>query len=685
MATMPQNLIESDGTNSPELNVNSSNPQPRVRAIKDALQAFQVATALQNENKDRNLRNARIMAKYNSERPFKRDELEDHGLGWKQNFSTKPLGIIADKASSRLSNAVHALRYFTSSTLPESYAHAAEKSEAFQSEITSTTRSWELWRDYIDEVALETSLFGYTSSVNLDEFSWKPEHFRQDAFFVPKVAKHTSSTAPIIVLKESFKPYDLFELVSDRSAAEAAGWYVTESLVAINEAMPVALRSSFSDLERVYEDLIREANLATSFIGCKEIPVYSVLATEVTGKITHWRVHAVSGEALFMREDRFDSMSEVAHFFSFQRGNGYLHGSKGIGREIYGIAGAVDRARNDTVDRFFLAGKYLITGDEKQLKRFKMHVLGNSILIGSAYNVLDRQMKIDVQDYVALDQFLRGISDEIVGNVSPRFLQGERVTKAQVDLFASREEEQKDNVVARFLMQFAGLMTMLQKKLCDPRTKDKDAKAMQERLLKKMSREELDLLANQPSADVVQDYSEQEQQKIILVATENRGNPLYNQMELERRKVIAQLGESFAKAVLLPANDPTVISEQSRLQMQELDFIARTGQPIPVSPRDDHVTHLELLKTEIESALPTVAQDVSKLPVIMSLIQHMREHIALATQQQDKNVTQYAVYLAELENKLATMQAATQPPAPGAAASPAIPETTPPIEPEPIV
>jgi hypothetical protein len=641
-------IEQGGGTNNPDL---SSNLTPRVRAVKDASQAFSLATGLQNENRDRNQKNARITAKHNSERPFRKSELDEFGLGWKQNFSTKPLGMIAGKATSRLTQAIHSLRYFTNAALPSTRANATAKTDAFRQAITSTIRSWPLWIDFLEEVALENVLFGYTSSVWLDPYSWKPEHFRQDRFFVPKDSKHYSNTASVVVVREDYKPYDLFNLIYDRSDATSAGWDINNCIDAINNAMPDTLRSTSSESERVYEDLIREVNTTSSYIGAQEIPCYSVLATEIDGKVTHWRVNAVTGKELFYREDKYDRMTDVAHFWSYDRGNGILHGSKGIGREVYAIASTIDRARNDAVDRFFLSGKYIIQGDEKQLRRLKLQIQGNMIQIGSAYTLAKNELQLNAVDYVQLDNFLRGIVDEIVGNVSPRHLQGERVTKAQVDLFAAREEESKDNVIARWMTQAAAFFSAIQRKLCDPDTKDEDAKSMQEGLLKIMTREEINELAKQPAAEVIKDYTTIEQQQIAIVCTEARGNPLYNQRAVEEQKVTALLGEDFVKKVLLPENDPTMQSEQIRQQMVELQLILLTGSPVPVSPRDNHSIHGDYLRTELDTVRGNI-KTVGEVNKVRQIVRHGRDHVAAMMQAKDKAATSYAAYYQNYEQEL---------------------------------
>jgi hypothetical protein len=395
----------------------------------------------------------------------------------------------------------------------------------------------------------------------------------------------------------------------------------------------------------VYEDLVREANVGFSHeAGALVVTVWHILAQEISGKVSHYiftengevkpgfqgEKKGGDGETLFEREDQFESMDMALAFFSFQQGNGKLHGSKGIGREIYSMAAQLDRARNEVVDRLNLAGKIIIQGDEKALKRFKMTVVGNALLIGQGFQVLDRKLDPAVDPFLSLDAFLTGLLDQIAGSTTPKVLEGERVTKAAVDLLAGREEESRDNIIGRFMNQFAGLVSTMQKRAVDSNTDDEDAKVMQKALLQIMTRKEMEELANQPVAETVKDFTEIQRQQVVLVAQEARGNPLYNQKEIERRKLVAILGDEFATAVLLPDEDPTVMAEQTRLQMFELDLITRQGTQIPVSPRDNHMVHLQVLMPALEQAAQAVAQQPDAVPILKAMGTHASAHVQAA-------------------------------------------------------
>src|SRR6185436_1968807 len=513
----------SDGSTTGTINTPglTSSLKPQRRAISDAKQARALTVSLEAAAKERNLRNARIAAKVNSEKPFKQVSLEADGLGWKSNFTTQPLSMLVNKVTPRLRKALEAVKYLTNSMLPDNVPGNAVKSEMFRREITKLVRSRPGWDSFLTEVFMEDVLYGYAIVAWLDEFGWMPEFFRQDMGFVPTGTKQEASGSQVLTLRKKYLIHELFSLI----------------------------------------------------------------------------------------EDQDPSMADAAAFFSFEYGNGTMHGSKGIGRQIYSMAAMLDRARNEIVDRLNLAGKIIIQGDDKALRRFKMSVVGNAILIGQGYQITERKIDPGIENFLQLDQFLTSLLDQLAGAVTPKALEGERVTAAAVNLLAGREEESRDNITARALGQFATMLSTMQKRICSPDVTDEDAKAFQKKMLEFMTREELTQLSQQPVAETVADYTEIERQKIVVIAAEGRGNPLYNQKELERRKLTAQVDEEFADAVLLPDNDPTVQAEQTRLQQLELMLIAGQGTDVPISPRDNHLIHLGVLIPAMEQAAQVAAQD----------------------------------------------------------------------------
>lgn len=642
--------------NSPELPESGSWPKklPKVRAIETEVQCANIIRRVLNDNRERNTKNARIQAKANADRPFDASEMTRDGLAWKSNFSTQPLPALIARVFPRLVAVANDAKYLTNSALPDTIDGASRKTDAFRREFTSVVRARPEWQDFLEEAAQENSLFGYTSAAWLDEYCWFPVHYRGDRFLVPQGTKQKSQMAQTVVFVEHYQPHELFEKIEDVEAAKNAGWVIDTTVQAINEAQPPDARSINTESERIYEDLAREANLSNSLnSAAKEVVLYSVLVTEVTGKITHWRVRASDYKKVFLREDRFDSMSDVAHFFAFERGNGTMHGSKGVGRIVYAMAGILDRSRNEVVDRLQLAGKVIVQGAESDLRRFKMSVFGNAILMGSAYNIAQQTINPHTEEFFELDSYLRSLLDELAGNVSPKHLQGERVTAKQVELYAQREEEGKDNVLSRWALQLAGLLSIMQRKMFHASCDEEDAKEARKRLLQIMSEEELDMLAGRPSAEVVKDLTDLDRQKIVLVAAEGTGNPYYDQRELQKRKVTALLGAETAEALILPVNDPTVTAEQTRMQTLE-NLILSLGQNVPVSPRDSHIEHLKVLEPALQALVDSMPTNSGVAENITSVLTHAKEHVqmGLASGEDQGFYTSMANKIAIVENSV---------------------------------
>lgn len=622
---------------SPQIN---SSGEPTQRSVRDVGQGRDIVWTLIGANRRRQIINSRIMSKYNAERPYDSKRLEDEGLGWRSNFTTKPLSQMIDKVAPRFEEAIDGLKYLTNSALDVKWANSAEKTEKFREKITETIRSSKGWKTLISDIALDNAMFGHTIVAWLDEFSWMPFHFAQEESFVPDGTKQCSRDAQVAVLLETYLPHELFDYIRDKEAAEAVGWNVSNTINAINVASPTQLRNQLTGSgtqEMWYQNAERELTIGSSYqAGASVISVYSLLVREVTGKVSHYRFASEDGTKdkgtlLFDKADRFDSMEDCLSFFTFQKGNKKLHGSKGIGRDIYELAGMLDRMRNEVVDRGILSGKTIVQGDFKFLHRFKMSVVGATVIVPNGWTFLEQKVDGNIENFLKLDAYFGMLVDQLIGSVSPRTFQGDRVTKAEVDLFASREEEAKDAKIRRFMEQFADMIGTMQRRLCDPKTTDAAAKAMQKELLETMTREELDEISKKPVAGTVRDLTPLQRQMISVLVAEKRGNPLYNQRALEVEDLTARAGSEYVKKLLLPENDPTQEAEQQRMQLLEMNML-QSGQPVPVSPRDAHAIHLGVLLPAAETIAQGIMDGNVGTETFEAIVQHVGDHYNYAVQ-----------------------------------------------------
>lgn len=611
---------------SPQIN---SAGEPTQRSIKDIGQARDVTRTIIQANRQRQIVNSRILAKYNAQRPYDPGRLESEGLGWKQNMTTKPLPLWIEKVAPRFCEAVAGVKYLTDSKLSDKWENSTEKSERFREVITKTIRNRPGWKSFVEDLAFDNALFGHTVVSWLDEFTWFPKCFQMAENFLPDGVKQDAAKAQFIVLKEQYLPHELFEYIKDRETAEALGWDIEETIKAINAASPSQIRDLLNvggTIEVWYQNAIRWLTLGLSFMaGASTIVVYTLLVREVTGKVSHYRMGGNELLGIFTKEDRFESMEECASFFAYQRGDGTMHGSKGIGRDLYELAGAIDRTRNEVIDRSILSGKMIVQGNVQRLHTFKMHVIGATVVLPDNWKITDQKVDGNIEPFLKLDAYFGLLADQLIGNTSPRQFGGERTTKAEVDLFAAREEETKDTRITRFLEQFVPMVRTMQRRICNPDTVEPDAKAAQEELLRHMTREELDELSGSPVASTVRDLTPLERQMKSAFCNEKKGNPLYNQRALEVEDGTARVGAEFVDRVLLPTNDPTEQAEQTRLQQMELALLLQ-GTPVAVSPRDNHEIHLGILMPVAEQQASAMMEGASHTGIFETLVAHINEH-----------------------------------------------------------
>jgi len=620
------------GVNTPEM---SASLKPKRRSITSVGQLNNIVANLEDAGKGRNAKNAKIAAKYDAERPYKEADLKAEGLGWKNNFSTKPLATAIDKIPPRLTRAVHNARFLTSAALPDTVEGGKFKTEKFRNGITKLVRAWPGWRPLLNEIAAENATYGFTSVTWLDRYSWKPTHFRQDHFFVPDQTKQASAYCQIWIGRQEIQIFELVNLIDDPETARAAGWDLDAAVDAINEASSKDTNQTSSPYTdaRTYEDAIRESSVYRSLQqGAKVIELNHFLVSEADGSVSYYMTNH-RGEKKLLRQqlDLYESMDQALTFFSYQQANGLLMGSKGIGRELFELAGAVDRARNEAVDRLMLSGKTWIRGTDKALERLRLSVVGNLVLLPEAFEVVENKISAGAEDFAALDVKLTELMDQIAGGVTPKQLQGERVTAAQVNVYTAREEEKRDDITERYLLQVAEVVQVMQRRVASSETVDKDAKRLREELLRHMSEEELTEIAAEPALRTIDDWTADEAQNIILFAQEKRNDPLFDQVKLAQKATAARVNAEFAEDVILAVNDPTQEAEQSRMQVLE-NIALGLGKEMPVSTRDNHRIHADVIKADLGELFPALASHPELLPEIQAKLAHWQAHFEAALQ-----------------------------------------------------
>ncbi len=681
--------IASSGINPPDIDPKSRTLKPRRRAIRDGKQAFSIAEGVFSDTNDRNIKNGVIAEKYDGGQPFNSRALQAANEGWRHNFPTGFLSGIVDRVVPVPVQYIDGARFLTAARLKRNEPDAVDKSKEACQRFTKLVRSWVGWNAFKYALCQEDVLYGYAIAAILDGYEWRPQFFRQDEFGVPEGTGQHSDMAQFLVFKKNFLIHELVDKISGgvfseaaendedegpsdeeieagRKAADDEGWDIEATIEALNKAAPKVIGEDNKETPstRGYQDMVREGNSGMSHEkGATQVSTYIVLAREATGKVSRYIINrGEKQKVLFMREDEVAKMSDTATFFTLQPGNSKFYGSKGLGRTLVNIHMALDRTRNRAFDQLYLSSLlWLSTEGGVPAVQFKVkHPFG---IFGSEAKVEAQGLPVNVQDYLNLDSKLTSIAEIAAGAYIPTALNDDgrtNKTATEAGIDKVREDQARVAYIQRLSGQFAELVSMMQRRACDPDTGDAQAKEFQRELKEDvgMTEEEIQEWARCPSSEVGSEISQGDamNQGIVAMAQRFSGDPNFDQIALKRMEATALTNPAIADAVMLEDEiDPTLENEQVWKQLVE-NTIMQSGGSLPVSPRDIDEIHLKVLMGELDNSVPGIVANPHPkiLDNVNAALRHGEAHVdAMESKGKDPEaIKTLRAYFDEGEEKL---------------------------------
>jgi hypothetical protein len=692
------------------------------KPISNAQQAFEVYSRLQRDNQARANRNKLIADQYNGAPPFDQKRLDTAAEGWRANFSTLVLATFVDRVTPRLTDAVHGMKHLTASNLPDSFLNATTKTQKFRERTTELIRQWNGWIDYVEQVACENVLFGYTASVQMDEFNWRPQTFRQEDTLFDEQSPQLAEKVPVFCIKANYYIHEACSIIEDADAAEDAGYNVENLKSAIEKAAPPY--DSFVYNPRQLSDMVREGNLYYSFHrSSKMIETVHVFVKCYDNTVDHWWVNRNAskrsnknpkrpsprpesdGADLLPRpreEDPYElfygeavamSMDDVLTLFSFQAGNNRLFGSKGIGRMLYNIAVAIEKTRMSFIDAMWISGLLVGQAEESIIGRLQPHVRSPFLIIPEGFSLLMQQFRVDINNWLGLDQKLTNTAEIIAGAFMPDQQQisnnGTNIqtaTKESID--AVKEEEVKAGLMARWWIQFTKGVGSMQRRiysrvnlraavkqrkarlkaaesgktLIDPELYESmmDVDSDTDKLFAKapqledadeasvetilallddgLTVQEIIILANQPATEFTEHAGVQDDMMFLQFYQLAKNNPNFDQSKLDEQAANRMIGFKEAKEIFVPAPQQTTAIEAQRQQQMEWTTMLG-GDGVQVSARDPHMQHFQTIlpavadHMKIASQMPPIQVPKDLLQACKLGITHSEAHLQAMMQQ----------------------------------------------------
>lgn len=659
----PNNVLNDDVGNTP---IVSKELVVENRTISNAAQAYSVCDTLVSDWKKGILNAARITSKLNGERPYNQKKLKDAGKDWKTNISTGFLSTECGKVVPRFYMPIKTAKYLTAAELPPGWPNAVEKTQHFRQTITDAVRNWPKFNFYIRGLAREVAIFGFGFNVFFDEYEWRPTLMRMDKGFVPQ-GTEVMEEPQFFMAKYDYKPSELLALLKSSVEAGRTEWNVDNVVAAINSAFPPPVDSTYPEA-RSYEELIRQATWGYNYTkGAKMIRTYHLFAKEATGRVSHYVLlsnqSAVAPTSvgspvddtkmLYESLDQFESMDDVVNAMVFDYGDGTIHGAWGVGQILYDLAVQVEKIRCDSIDNIRLTNKVKIqVPDAKNINEVKQLVNDQFVIVsGAQFSANTAGLTSDVMGYEALDSKMTRIAQEKIGAFIPPIpMTASDIKAAQINASMAQEKELREALLENWLIQFAHLMRTITKRLVNPESPDPVARETLEKLLAKLTPEEIAMLAAQFPVKSVMDFTEFRAQQRGAFAANVMNNPLFRQSVAARYMAEGVGDESFVDSLVLPEGDQNDMLAAQRQQILENAALAM-GQPVPVVTSDNDWVHMQTLKPVLTQAVQGGMQ-----PAILEIgLQHYAAHwqqgVAKKTIPKDQ-INEEKAFIASVENAI---------------------------------
>lgn len=647
------------------------------RACKDSDEAYRIYQRLEQENRNRNMKAANIMQKFNDEPPYDPVKLKRNNQDWRHNVSTGFLGSQVSRMIPAFKDIIDQARYLTSSRFEDNYPDGNQKTEVFQKNITKLVRAWDDFDTFNYRLVLENILFGYSGAMWSDEYDWRPQFCRQDEALFPEGALQAVSQIPLWSKLQKFQQHELADYLIDLETSETMGWNIDNVVESINSAQTEMRKSTLFSKVRKYEDTIRESTIGRSYtVGIKVIEAAHVFIREASGKVSHYLVDTRNGKELMTRLDRFDSMQQTLSLFSIEVGNdGRLHGSKGAGRRLYNTHVALDMATNNFSDNCYLASLVLLKASRKAKPIVALEVAHPVAIIPEEYEVIPQTIPINIEAFQALYTHKQMLADMQVGIFMPgsAVQQNKEETASKTNYIASIEMQIRGGILRRFFLQYSLMIDQIQQRVCSPdniATANKQFQQEQMSGIRRQTQKMFDFLKrigqSLTSHAIVADdkYENKEAIECIISMlregltpeevfdlsnkssnelTENRiddvaalgavgsqwaSNPSFNLPEYMKASISSQLGNAAVDRFVIPGQDNTLAIEAARQQLIEISEMLN-GVEMQVSPRDTDQVHL----ATIEAKTTEFVEKLMKAPVLEGLkagdliLQHHAAHM----------------------------------------------------------
>jgi hypothetical protein len=330
----------------------SQSGKPPVSRIKDAKSAYEIWETLRRADAVSAFDRSKIDAAYDNERPYDERALINAGQAYRVNVSWGFAKQVLDTALAGYVDIINAPQtFFRCPTLYGSQTERDELEQVVAQEVTAAVRSWRNFFPTYLKLCNSFIKHGVGVSLFNDEWDWRWKSTDMSDFKIPRKTEIGQDNIDVAACLRFYSPTQLYQLIKDEETAKINGFNI--------EACRKAIISSVNNNNNYYnfrqydweklEMELRNNDLffTTQAANQQSIRVVHLWVTEFDGKVSHYMINDDNGvqDFLFKKIGRFQNSYEAYTVFTYGVGtNGYYHGVRGQGYDVFAINGALNRA-----------------------------------------------------------------------------------------------------------------------------------------------------------------------------------------------------------------------------------------------------------------------------------------------------------------------------------------------------
>lgn len=446
-------------------------PDSRVR---NASQAYEIASKLDENNIKRRQKNDRIYKAYNRFPPTEYSKLAAEKRTGESNVNFGMLGFVVDNSVASFYDMLS--ERTETAEIKTKKGNLKERREWSEKISLRFSEALESWDDFLlnqEQDLLDMHLYGKGVEMWSGKDGFQSEHCAADEILVPDDTKINLSNFTELVVRWTFTLHDLYKAIKEKDSAESMGWNV--------EAVIEAMRWQRDEWgKRTNEDWlkdVKEGNITVAGHLKEKIEAYILFIKEYDGKIskhivlrnyaplfsltrglTKEKENTKIEEAgfLFTRTGMFESYNECFAVFIDNAGSGMWHNTPSLAEKCFVQCRQYDFAMNAIMDAIRINMMLILQGDTAEAEeKLKELVWGPYMILPSGINVSQHRMSLPTQEATNAIQFLMLDMNRGIGNyrIHEKGQGGEAPTATQTKLDASEAAKLTGVQLRRFNKQ----------------------------------------------------------------------------------------------------------------------------------------------------------------------------------------------------------------------------------------